>query len=232
MNLFYTHPDDVQLPEITIRDQEALHIAKVLRYKKGDILHITDGLGNLYQGIIQEIRKSVVEVSLLDNRSEKRGDPYISLCIGNIKNRDRLEFAVEKATELGVDRIIIFQGDHSQKGNIRKDRIESTVLAAMKQSLRVFLPDIIVEESLVDLLHHLKKEDKLLMADETSDAVGEIQQDGDSLFLVVGPEGGFSKNEREILKKAGAIRVSLGTKRLRTETAAIIMTERYKNSQS
>jgi 16S rRNA (uracil1498-N3)-methyltransferase len=230
MNLFYAHPDDVKLPDITVRDQEAHHITKVLRHQTGDTIHITDGVGSLYHCEIKQIRKSIVDLSLLDKKSEERSTPFVSLCMGNIKNRDRMEFAVEKASELGVDRIIIFRGDHSQKGNVRRDRIESTVLSAMKQSLRLFLPEIHIEESLKNALLHKKEGELLLMADETTVIASEIPRDERSTFLIIGPEGGFSHNEREILKKEGAIQISLGSKRLRTETAAIIMVDRFKKS--
>jgi 16S rRNA (uracil1498-N3)-methyltransferase len=228
MNLFYAHPDDIKLPDITVRDQEAQHITKVLRHQTGDTIHLTDGVGNLYHCEIKQIRKSIVDLSLLNKKSEERAYPLVSLCMGNIKNRDRMEFAVEKATELGVDRIIIFRGDHSQKGKVRRDRIESTVLSAMKQSLRLFLPEIQLEESLMDALLHQKEGELLLMADETTVVKSHTLRGERPHFLIIGPEGGFSQNERKILKKKGVIQVSLGSKRLRAETAAIIMVDRFK----
>lgn len=231
MNLFYASPIDVQPAEITIRDQEAIHITKVLRFQKGDQLHVTDGVGNLYQCEISDIQRSTVDCSIIDKKSEVRSTPFITLCIGNIKKRDRLEFAAEKATELGVDRLIIFRGDHSQKEKIRKDRIESTVLSAMKQSIRLFLPEILFEESLKSVLQHQKEGELLLMADETTDSMFETNQSEKSLFMVVGPEGGFSQKERELLKENSAHCFTLGNKRLRTETAAIIMVDRFKNRQ-
>ena len=227
MNLFYALPNDVQQSEIIIRDQEALHITKVLRFKNGDLIHVTDGHGNLYHCEIRNLQKSQVTLSIVDKKTELRSDPFITLCIGNIKKRDRMEFAVEKATELGVDRIIIFNADHSQKENIRKDRIHSTVLSAMKQSGRLFLPDIIIEESLKGVLHHHNGE-QLLMTDETTDTLPNKNLDGRPLFIMVGPEGGYSQNERKILKEKKALPISLGNKRLRTETAAIIVIDRFK----
>lgn len=231
MNLFYAFPKDIHLPNITIRDQEAIHITKVLRFQTGDKLHVTDGVGNLYFCEIRNIRKSMVDLSIVDKKSEERSTPFITLCIGNIKKRDRLEFAAEKATELGVDRLIIFRGDHSQKEKIRKDRIESTVVSAMKQSVRLYLPEILFEESLKSVLQHQKEGEFLLMADETTDSTLNMDQSENPLFMIIGPEGGFSKSERDILDKNNAQRISLGNKRLRTETAAIIMVDRFKNRQ-
>lgn len=227
MNLFYALPKEIRQTEITIRDQEAVHITKVLRFHIGDKLHVTDGIGNLYFCEIRSFGKSNVDLFIVDKKSEERSAPFITLCVGNIKKRDRLEFAAEKATEMGVDRLIIFRGDHSQKEKIRKERIEATVLSAMKQSCRLYLPEILFEESLKSVMGHKKEGDQLLMADETSNS--ELKADrGKNLFLIVGPEGGFSKNEREILRENNAHRLSLGNKRLRTETAAIIMVDRFK----
>ncbi len=231
MNLFYAIPNDIQLPNITIRDQEAVHITKVLRFQTGDKLHVTDGVGNLYHCEIRNIQKSVVDLFIVDKKSEERPTPFITLCIGNIKKRDRLEFAAEKATELGVDRLIIFRGDHSQKENIRKERIESTVLSAMKQSVRLYLPEVVFEDSLKSVLQHKKEGELLLMADETTDSILNMDQNENPLFIIVGPEGGFSKSERKILNENNAQRISLGNKRLRTETAAIIIVDRFKNRQ-
>ena len=231
MNLFYAPSKDIRQSDITIRDQEATHITKVLRHQIGDSLRVTDGVGNLYLCTIRDIQKSIIDLSIIEKRSEKRTKPFVTLCIGNIKKRDRLEFAVEKATELGVDRLIIFRGDHSQKENVRKERIISTVISAMKQSLRLFLPEMHFGESLKSVLQHQKDGELLLMADESTDLSVEIGQDEKSLFMVVGPEGGFSKSEREILKDKNAHRISLGEQRLRTETAAIVIVDRFKNRQ-
>lgn len=231
MNLFYAPSEDIRQSGITIRDQEAAHIAKVLRHQIGDNLQVTDGVGNLYSCVIRNIQKSIIDLSIIESRSVERSMPFVTLCIGNIKKRDRLEFAVEKATELGVDRLIIFRGDHSQKEKVRKERIVSTVISAMKQSLRVYLPEILFEDSLKNVLEHQKAGELLLMADESTDQRVEIDQEEKSLFMVVGPEGGFSRNEREFLKAKNAHRLSLGDQRLRTETAAIIMADRFKNRQ-
>lgn len=229
MNLFYAIPKDIQQTMITIRDQEAVHITKVLRFQAGDTLHVTDGVGNLYLCKIRNIQKSIVDLFIVEKKSEVRSAPFISLCIGNIKKRDRLEFAVEKATELGVDRVIIFRGDHSQKEKIRKERLDATVLSAMKQSVRFYLPEIFFEDSLMSVLQYRKEDELLLMADETADSGLNVDQSDQSLFMIVGPEGGFSQKERAVLKEHNAHRISLGDKRLRTETAAIIMVDRFKN---
>ena len=193
---------------------------------------VTDGSGKKYECEIEEVTRSELSLKILNSTTEERPKPFLTICIGNIKKRDRLEFAVEKMTELGADRIIVFKGEHSQKENVRTDRLEAAALAAMKQSLRVYLPQIVVEKSLQTALALLNDHDKLLMADEIADHENSLTQDLDdheSIFIAIGPEGGFSEKERELLAGRAAGIVSLGPKRLRTETAAITATDRFKN---
>ncbi len=234
MNLFYVNSEEVRPPHIRIRGQEAKHISKVMRYRTGDHIMVSDGSGNKYECQIGEITRSELNLKILNTKVEERPKPFLTICIGNIKKRDRLEFAVEKMTELGADRIIVFKGEHSQKESVRMDRLEASALAAMKQSLRVYLPQIVVEKSLQKAFTLLDDHDQLLMADEIASHDNSTvrafeEHENKSIFIVIGPEGGFSEKERELLANRNAGIVSLGPKRLRTETAAIIATDRFKN---
>lgn len=232
MNLFYANPEDIHLPEVLISGQEAKHITKVLRFIEGDLLDITDGNGRKFSCKITRTYKDRVTAEVLENQSEKRRLPWVTLCMGIIKKRDRLEFAVEKAVELGVDEIVVFRGEHSQKQNVRIERLRDTALSAMKQSLRLFLPEVRVETSLIKVLYSMDKNSSIIAADETaggSDTFENLTAGGDNVSLIIGPEGGFSKNEHEELNHRGVARYSLGEKRLRTETAALLMVDRFKN---
>ncbi len=207
-----------------------MHISKVLRNSAGDKIHITDGNGRKFTGIIEQINKNQVVVKSDELVTEERAWPYITLCIGLIKKRDRLEFAIEKATELGVDEIIVFRGEHSQKQNIRTDRLQAAALSAMKQSLRYYLPPVRMAQSLSEVLKGINRDVPVILADEIRQSENdftEIKQE--KLLLIVGPEGGFSEKERELLREISAVPYSLGKNRLRTETAAVLMTDRFKN---
>ncbi len=230
MNLFYADPADIYSHEIHIKGQEANHIFKVLRYSQGDSLQITDGRGSLYRCTISGISKEQVTAQIKKQETEVRKKPFVTLCLGIIKKRDRLEFAVEKAAELGADDIILFKGGHSQKGKVREDRIRSAALAAMKQSLRLFLPGVRVVNSLNKALETAGENTALVMADETAAENSGTPQNSDSYFLIIGPEGGFTEEERGLLKSLNVIPFSLGPKRLRAETAAIVMVDRFKTS--
>jgi 16S rRNA (uracil1498-N3)-methyltransferase len=232
MNLFYANPEDIYLPEVLIRGQEAKHISKVLRYKEGDLLDITDGKGRKFSCKITRIEKDRVAAEVLENQSEERHLPWVTLCVGIIKKRDRLEFAVEKAVELGVDEIVVFRGEHSQKQNVRIERLKDAALSAMKQSLRFYLPEVRVESSIKKALNSMDENTLVIVADETAgedDSFQKLASEREKFTLIVGPEGGFSKKEREEMNQRGVVSYSLGKKRLRTETAALLMVDRFKN---
>lgn len=232
MNLFYVPHGNIELPYLTLTGQEANHASKVLRYRAGDQIHATDGSGTLFTAEVEALSRDSVVLRVIDTQTEEQETPRISLCVGLIKKRDRLEFAVEKAVELGVNEIILFRGRHSQKEKVRTDRLEATALSAMKQSLRYYLPAIHIESSLVEVIDKHGEESDIIMADETTDSTALHNLSAQKQLLIVGPEGGFSKEERELLKKRHGIPYSLGKKRLRTETAAIVMTERFRNQRS
>lgn len=228
MNLFYTNPSDIQGNRVVIEGQEAIHISKVLRHSKGDQILVTDGKGNGYECKIFDIKKKSVYLEILNIQSHSEPEPKITLCMGIIKKRDRLEFAVEKAVELGVSKIVLFEGEYSQKGNVREDRLESTAISAMKQSLRFYLPEIVVEKNITEAISKHAQNSALIFADETVEESNQDKKDlSEEYFLIVGPEGGFSSNEREIVKSFDPKYYSLGKFRLRAETAAIVMVDRF-----
>ncbi|MEX2436420.1 MAG: RsmE family RNA methyltransferase [Balneolaceae bacterium] len=229
MNLFFADPKDVHPSFICLRGQEAVHAAKVLRYGTGDELFVTDGEGTQYRTVIREIEKNEIILDQVGKITEEREVPNIQLFLGVIKKRDRLEFAVEKAVELGVNEIVLFKGRHSVKENVRMDRIEATILSAMKQSLRVYLPGVSMFSSLRDAIEKKTADSELILADETSRKTTICVSPSKRYALIVGPEGGISTSERATLEELNATVYSLGKKRLRAETAAITIVDRFRN---
>jgi 16S rRNA (uracil1498-N3)-methyltransferase len=229
MNLFYADPEDIHESVITIRGQEAKHISKVMRFSEGDEIRVTDGRGSDFACKVDQVSKNEVLAVIQQKKSEERKKPYLILCMGIIKKRDRLEFAVEKSVELGIDEIVLFRGVYSQKENVREDRLNAAALSAMKQSLRFWLPEIRVAKSLEEALSSLRKNCTVIAADETKEVQEYTLPKTGCCMLVVGPEGGFSEKERNVLKTCSARYCSLGKKRLRTETACMIMTDRFRN---
>ncbi|MEX0769424.1 MAG: RsmE family RNA methyltransferase [Balneolaceae bacterium] len=234
MNLFYTQPENVRDNYLSLEGQEAHHAVKVLRYGVGDSILVTEGQGGRYTGKIESVSKNQVVVKVEDSVHHPPPVPKVTLAVGLIKKRDRLEFAIEKAVELGAWQIIVFQGIHSEKTGVRMDRLEITALSAMKQSLRLWLPEILHYESLENVLSR-HPEDQMGVADEQVSAENESEVCEDmqefrkgSALMIIGPEGGFSEFERELMEKEEVVPFSLGPFRLRTETAVVSLMSRLR----
>jgi 16S rRNA (uracil1498-N3)-methyltransferase len=230
MNLFYTERSRINPPVLVLDGQEAQHVAKVMRHREGDTIHVTDGEGTIYRCEIRSLTKNSVSAEIQSTEQVPAELPHVTVAIGLIKKRDRLEFALEKCTELGASAFDVFRGDHSEKEKVRTERLEAAVLSAMKQSLRAYLPTVSLSGSLVEVLESAGQETEILMADETETQSGfeKVMTGYNKVLLLIGPEGGFSKKERELIQKRGCKKVSLGNYRLRAETAAIAMTDRLR----
>jgi 16S rRNA (uracil1498-N3)-methyltransferase len=215
---------------IELTEQEARHASKVMRAREGDLLTVVDGRGGWYEGIIRRITKKTIQVEIQKSRRIPPSDPTLILGMGIIKKRDRLEFAVEKAVELGVSEIMLFRSEHTIKENVRMDRLESIAISAMKQSLRAWLPQISMYHSLEGLIQRTDDAQLLMAHEKVEPAKNNIslkQLDEDRLLLLVGPEGGFSEDEVAFAKSQGAQLVSLGSYRLRAETAAVAFLSQF-----
>lgn len=129
MNLFYTEPSDVIGDQLRLTGQEARHALKALRMRSGDTLYATDGKGNRYKGTVVSTNKDMLTARVEETTQFALPEPELTLAMGIIKKRDRLEFAAEKAVELGVTRILFFRAEHSEKTNIRLDRLENITLS-------------------------------------------------------------------------------------------------------
>lgn len=228
MNQFYVLPDQVTEHEIRLTGQEAKHASKVLRIRQGDPIRATDGEGTVYHAKVISVTGTELRATIEFKDRVSKPEESIVLCLGLIRKRDRLEFAAEKATELGVSEIFLFQADHTEPFKVRTDRLEAAVLQAMKQSLRAHLPSVKLFGSLEELLSKIPRDSAIIEA--AQDGGGQEDQNetpGQDRYLVVGPEGGLSVRERELLDERGVRRVKLGEYRLRAETAAIFMSALY-----
>ncbi len=228
MYLFYSDHSRIFKNKLVLGEEEARHAIRVLRHKTGDIISVTDGEGSLYEAVITNINQQTVTAEIMNIKNYPPDNPQLTLAIGIVKKRDRLEFAIEKCVELGINKILIYRGDHSEKTGVREARIHRIILRAMKQSLRFHLPKAVIKNSLEDALDS-ENFTGIIAADETKKRVktANVNVSGHHL-LVIGPEGGYSESERRLLSSFNADKISLGKHRLRTETAAIVMTARYR----
>ncbi len=223
MQLFYNPTLTESNKEIIFSREESKHIAKVLRKKEGDLLHITNGAGSLFTAIITFSNQSKC-IAIVKSNSQQQTKPYkLHMVVAPTKMNDRYEWFLEKATEIGVDEITPIICDHSERKVIKMERFERILQSAMKQSLQGYLPKLNPAISLSDFLNQ-KNDDQLLIAhcEETKkQSLKEILKTQSNVTILIGPEGDFSSKEIELAISSGYIPVTLGNTRLRTETAAI-----------
>lgn len=221
MQLFLAHIDG---QKFLLDAAEVNHCVRVLRKKTGDQIFFISGDGNLYEGTIQLITKSVVGGSYKMSQQSWGTVPYeLTIAIAPTKMMDRMDWFVEKAVEMGVSHIIPILCDRSERKVVKQDKLEKKVLSAVKQSLKGELPKVspmvhfdkaLKEANGAVAIAHCEQTEKMSWP-------AFIQQNPGPLTIFIGPEGDFSPNEILRAQEAGAHSVYLGGSRLRTETAAI-----------
>ena len=221
MQLFYLeHPEN----EIILSAEESKHATKVLRKKEGDILNFTDGKGGSYKAeiTVTDGRKCRLQI-VSSEQKEKEHNYHLHIAIAPTKNMDRFEWFLEKATEIGIDEITPIICDHSERKVIKTERCNKILLSAMKQSLKFHLPKLNEAISLTDFLKSNVDGAKYIAHCEKSDKLEFRKEDTvEKTLILIGPEGDFSPTEIEMALQNQFKAVSLGTSRLRTETAGII----------
>ncbi|MDC6366897.1 MULTISPECIES: 16S rRNA (uracil(1498)-N(3))-methyltransferase [Flavobacteriaceae] len=224
MQLFFNPSLDNSYKQFFFSSEESKHITKVLRKKEGDLLHITNGKGFLFEAkiLVADIRKCKAQIV-----SESKTVPKkykLHLAVAPTKMNDRYEWFLEKATEIGVDEITPIICEHSERKVLKIERMERIVQSAMKQSLRTFLPKLNPITSYNDFLAQQNEGLKFIAHCEEGEKMElkrRVAADKD-VTILIGPEGDFSKDEIDLAYQKGYVPVSLGKNRLRTETAAIV----------
>ena len=228
MQLFYlTNPNK----EITLNSHESKHAIKVLRKKERDILNFTDGKGGFYKAEIITPNAKECKLKIISSaKKSKQHNYYLHIAIAPTKNINRFEWFLEKATEIGIDEITPLICVNSERKIIKEHRCQKILISAMKQSLKYHLPKLNKPISLTNFLETKFDGNKYIAhcQDGKKNTLEEIKKTKKTLFLI-GPEGDFSSNEIKIALQNQFKAVSLGTSRLRTETAGIIATHTIHN---
>jgi 16S rRNA (uracil1498-N3)-methyltransferase len=231
MEYYYTPIDDIKINEsrLFIRKDEFRHLIKVLKKKINDKIVITDGNRNVYDCYIKSIFEDKIECGILNSRYNINEPKIkITLALSLLKNLDRFEFAIEKAVELGVSEIypVITEYTINKKGlsDTKIKRLNSISLSAMKQSQRCYLPIVHNSVNFSELMSLSKNYESKILMYEFADSNSKIENRNlkNNCLLLIGPEGGFSKLEVETLTNQNWSVYSLGERKLRAETAAII----------
>ena len=231
MEYYYTPKQYVSGTSLTIIDDEAKHLGRVLRKQSGAEIFVTDGEGNLYRTRISGITKEIVNCDIVERFSNlHEPQKKITLYQSLLKKPDRFEFVIEKSVELGIFRIQPVVTEHViNKSTEKVERWQLIAMAAMKQSQRCFLPKVMMPVTFEDALKSANSKLKLI-ADErdlgTPNALKKIDPsiNEDSIDIFIGPEGGFTLKEVDDALSAGLRAVNLGPRKYRSETAAILLT--------
>lgn len=220
MRLFYDSKISKDLTDFTLNEEESGHACKVLRLKAGDKIAIINGKGDYFTCEITEPHARKCQVKILNFTSEASEKKNIHIAIAPTKNMDRIEWFVEKATELGVTEITLLLCKNNERKLIKTDRLEKILISAMKQSKRLYLP---VLNDLTPVNNFIQSHPNGLIAHCYDGEKGNISNlyKENNCAILIGPEGDFTLEEVEIARKSGYQAIELGKNRLRTETAGL-----------
>lgn len=224
MQLFYHSP--IHENSFLLDKEEAHHLIKVLRKSVGDHISFTDGEGYIFTCQIQELSLKKTIIKVLDKKFVQNNPYHIHLAIAPTKNADRMEWMVEKAVEIGLDKITLMKTSNSERNYLKPDRLEKKAISALKQSLKVYKTIILQEnsfESLITNPEYTHTEKFIAYVDENlTHHLIDLATKGKEYLILIGPEGDFTPDEISMAIANGFKPCSLGASRLRTETAGIV----------
>lgn len=224
MQLFYNPEIKSNDTVFTFDKEESRHIVKVLRKQNGDKIQITNGLGFLFTSEIISASEKKCEVKIITETFEEPVNYSIHIAVAPTKMNDRLEWFLEKATEIGLHEITPIICEHSERKVYKIDRAEKIVQAAMKQSLQFYMPKINEPITFSEFVKQNFDTKKYIAHCEETDrkSFKNTIQKGENSLILIGPEGDFSTKEINLAIEQGFTPVTLGNTRLRTETAALV----------
>lgn len=220
MRSFFIPHTTLDVDSLTLPVEESKHACKVLRMQNGQQLSIVNGKGDELIAEITNADYKACEVKKVRFTHQPSDDFEIHIAIAPTKMNDRFEWFLEKATELGVHHITPLLCSNSERKKIKWDRYQKVIIAAMKQSKRVYIPLL---DELTSLDSFIKLNPKGLLAhcyEDEKNRIDESLKDKNCPILI-GPEGDFTNLEVEKLIQSGYQPITLGKTRLRTETAGI-----------
>jgi 16S rRNA (uracil1498-N3)-methyltransferase len=225
MNLVYC--PQAALGTHTQIDDNEFHHLQVLRATAGEELHVFDGKGNLFKAVLATVAKRSATVQITELiKSEPVSTAQLHIAIAPTKNIERTEWFIEKATEIGITTITPIICRRSERRELRIDRLEKVLLSAAKQSLHLHLPKLNNVTKLEDFLKANKDSQAkkfIAYCEEHTQHLKDSFQAGESITVLIGPEGDFTEEELSMAKESGFIAVTLGESRLRTETAGMMV---------
>jgi 16S rRNA (uracil1498-N3)-methyltransferase len=216
IELYYTTSEFIESDRLILTGDEFHHSVNVMRNSVDDKIFVTDGKGTIYTSKITSVSANHLSANIIERRVFENKANNICFCIPMLKNPDRLKFAIEKCVELGITNFILYSSRYTISKKLKPEKFQKTVLAAMKQSLRAFLPQI-TSASFNEII---QSDGVKILFDQNAKIAfdGKVNPNKPTYYLF-GPEGGFDRNEVESVGQEN--RFSLSSNRLRSETAII-----------
>jgi 16S rRNA (uracil1498-N3)-methyltransferase len=224
MQLFYNSEIKNNSNTFSFDKEESKHIVKVLRKKEGDKIYITNGLGYFFESEIIIASEKKCEVKITKESYKQPDSFYTHIAVAPTKMNDRMDWFLEKATEIGIHEITPIICDHSERKVYKIDRAEKIIQAAMKQSLHYYLPKINEPILLSQFVKSNFEGQRFIAHCEETDkkSFQKTIAKNEKVTILIGPEGDFSTKEINLALANHFIPVTLGNTRLRTETAALV----------
>jgi len=222
MQIFYT-PDIIEKNELP--EEEAAHAIRVLRLSEGDPVLLTDGKGFFYKAEIIKANPKHCEIAIQETiKQEPLWKTNLHIAVAPTKNMDRMEWFVEKSTEIGIDAITCLLCRYSERKEIKTNRLEKIMVSAIKQSQKAYLPKLEGMTAFRNFIMQPYEGRKFIAHCGTGERslLKETYKTGQDALIIIGPEGDFSPEEVTLAMEHGYEPISLGESRLRTETAALV----------
>lgn len=224
MNLpFFFSENIVHASTLVLDAETSKHVARVLRMQEGDPLLITDGQGRKARAVIIDADKHQCSVRVEELMVADPMQKRIIIAVSLLKHPDRFEWFLEKATEIGVSKIIPLICARTEKQQFKKERCHNILVSAMLQSKQCYLPELTETMNISEIIQQSAAVNKWIAhCDQDQAKRMPVAAEQGETILLVGPEGDFTPAEIQTALEAGFLPVSLGETRLRTETAAVV----------
>ena len=224
---FYTEPISPSNNIVVLNEENSKHIVQVLRMQNGKQMKLTDGVGNIYVVEITDANKKKCTVKIISTEFIEASNNKVCIAVSPVKNNSRLEWFLEKATEIGVTEIVPLMCDRTEKQFLKQERLKGILISAMLQSQQAWLPILTEPQKFDSFVKEKNDENKFIAHCEENkktslkNLLSTIQPFNNSTILI-GPEGDFTKDEIALALENNYTAVALGNTRLRTETAALV----------
>jgi 16S rRNA (uracil1498-N3)-methyltransferase len=222
---FFTEPILAADTFVVLNEENSKHIVQVLRMQVGKQLKLTDGVGNIYLAEITDAHKKKCAVKILEKEFVPQTKNKVCIAVSPVKNNSRLEWFLEKATEIGVSEIVPLLCDRTEKQNLKQERLQGILISAMLQSQQAWLPILTEPKKYVEYIKIVQGRNKFIAHCEEDKKVSLkeiVNQLTNQSTIFIGPEGDFTTSEIELAIANDFVPVALGNTRLRTETAALV----------